>query len=35
MWLNPQEAADLVTFDEEVLNGKVIHSAIHFQTFVA
>ena len=22
MWLNPQETADLVTFTEEILNGK-------------
>ena len=23
MWLNPQETADLVTFTEEILNGKL------------
>ena len=23
MWPNPQETADLVTFTEEILNGKV------------
>ena len=23
MWLNPQEPADLVTFTEEILNGKL------------
>ena len=23
MWTNPQEAADLVTFTEEILNGKL------------
>ena len=23
MWPNPQEAADLVTFTEEILNGKL------------
>ena len=23
MWLNPQETADLVTFAEEILNGKL------------
>ena len=24
MWPNPQEAADLVTFTEEILNGKLL-----------
>ena len=24
MWLNPQETADLVTFTEEILNGKLL-----------
>ena len=28
MWPNPQEAADLVTFTEEILNGK-----LHFLFF--
>ena len=27
MWPNPQEAADLVTFTEEILNGK-LHSSV-------
>ena len=31
MWLNPQGTVDLVTFTEEILNGKLhfLYSAIH------
>ena len=28
MWPNPQEAADLVTFSEEILNGKPLFCAV-------
>ena len=31
MWPNPQETADLVTFTEEVLNGK-LHSSCSVST---
>ena len=28
MWPDPQETADLVTFTEEILNGKLIFRAV-------
>ena len=29
MWPNPQETADLVTFTEEILNGKLHFCAVY------
>ena len=31
MWPNPQETADLITFTEEILNGKLHVCTEHFQ----
>ena len=30
MWPNPQETADLVTFTEHTLNGKLLFCAVDF-----
>ena len=34
MWQNPHETADLVTFTEEILNGKLHFSASDFFLYI-
>ena len=33
MWPDPKETADLVTFTEEILNGKLHFCAVPMETF--